>query len=102
MRDRGLETVTIAEIFRFGCAFHEEIIRGAGNPFYVEALKRVNAIRRLFAYHTFADRDGMLRHIREHLRLLDLIADGRMADAAALMRRHLARSPKVRTALTAG
>ena len=96
MRDRGLETVTIAEIFRFGCAFHEEIIRGAGNPFYVDALKRVNAIRRLFAYHTFADRDGMLRHIREHLRLLDLIADGRMADAAALMRRHLARSPKVR------
>ena len=101
MRDRGLETVTIAEIFRFGCAFHEEIIRGAGNPFYVEALKRVNAIRRLFAYHTFADRDGMLRHIREHLRLLDLIAERRMADAAALMRRHLARSPKVRT-LTAG
>jgi DNA-binding GntR family transcriptional regulator len=95
MRDRGLETVTVAEIFRFGCAFHEEIIRGAGNPFYVEALKRVNAIRRLFAYRTFADHAGMRRHIREHLRLLDLIADRRMAEAADLMRRHLARSPKV-------
>jgi DNA-binding GntR family transcriptional regulator len=100
MRDTGLETVTIAEIFRFGCAFHEEIIRGSGNPFYVEALRRVNAIRRLFAYHTFADTDGMRRHIREHLRLLDLIAAGRMADAGALMRRHLARSPQVRDGLS--
>jgi DNA-binding GntR family transcriptional regulator len=99
MHDRGLETFTLGEIFQSGCAFHEDISRGAGNPFYVEALKRVNAIRRLFAYHTFADHEGMRRHIREHLRLLDLVAGGRMTDAAALMRRHLARSPTVRRAL---
>lgn len=96
MYDRGLEVLTMGEIFQSGCQFHEDIVRGSGNPFYVEALKRVNAIRRLFAYHTYADHDGMRRHIREHLRLLDLIADGRMTDAAALMRRHLARSPKMR------
>jgi len=97
MSDRGLQVLTFGEIFQIGCEFHEEIIRGAGNPFYVEALKRVNSIRRLLAYRTYADQDGMRRHIREHLRLLDLIADGRMAEAVALMRRHLKRPPKARS-----
>ncbi len=97
MADRGLKVLTIGEIFQSGCEFHEEVIRGAGNPFYVEALKRVNSIRRLLAYRTYADHAGMRRHIREHLRLLDLIAGGRMPEAAALMRRHLARPPKARS-----
>jgi len=95
MYDRGLASLTMGEIFQAGCTFHEEIARGAGNPFYVDALKRVNAIRRLFAYRTYADHEGMRRHIRDHLRLLDLIAEGRITDAATLMKRHLARSPKV-------
>jgi len=90
------QMLTPGEIFQIGCEFHEEIIRGAGNPFYVEALKRVNSIRRLLAYRTYADEVGMRRHIGEHLRLLDLIADGRMTDAAALLRRHLKRPPKPR------
>ena len=45
MHDRGLEVLTVGEVFQSGCHFHEEIIRGAGNPFYVEAVRRVNAIR---------------------------------------------------------
>jgi DNA-binding GntR family transcriptional regulator len=95
--DGGLETLTMGEIFQAGCEFHEEIARGAGNPFYVEALRRVNSIRRLFAYRTFADHDGIRRHIHEHLRLLDLIGAGRRGDAAELMRAHLRNSPRART-----
>jgi DNA-binding GntR family transcriptional regulator len=98
MYDRGLAVLTMGEIFHAGCTFHEEIARGAGNPFYVDALKRVNAIRRLFAYRTYADHEGMRRHVREHLRLLDLIADARMTEAATLMKQHLVRSLKVRLA----
>jgi len=86
-----LETMSIGEVFQSGCEFHEEIARGAGNPFFVESLKRVNSIRRLFAYRSFADRDGMRRHIKEHLRLLDLLEAQRYADAAKLMARHLRR-----------
>ncbi len=86
-----LEKMTIGEVYQSGCEFHEEIARGAGNPFFVDSLRRVNSIRRLFAYRSFADRDGMRRHVKEHLRLLDLIEAGRQADAAQLMLRHLQR-----------
>jgi len=86
-----LEKMTIGEVFLSGCEFHEEIIRGAGNPFFLESLKRVNSIRRLFAYRSFADRDGMRRHVREHLRLLEVLETRRYAEAAELMAKHLQR-----------
>lgn len=86
-----LEKMTLGEIFHSGCEFHEEIIRGAGNPFFLEALRRVNSIRRLFAYRSFADRDGMRRHVREHLRLLDVLETRRYTEAAELMAKHLQR-----------
>ncbi|MBH5397786.1 GntR family transcriptional regulator [Bradyrhizobium sp. CNPSo 4010] len=89
--DGEFEKMTIGEIYQSGCDFHEEIIRGAQNPFFVEALRRVNSIRRLFAYRSFADRDGMRRHVREHLRLLDVLELRRYGDAAELMAKHLRR-----------
>ena len=85
------EKMTIGEIYQSGCDFHEDIIRGAANPFFVESLKRVNSIRRLFAYRSFADRAGMRRHVREHLRLLDVLEARRYAEAAELMAKHLHR-----------
>ncbi|SFJ69698.1 GntR family transcriptional regulator [Bradyrhizobium sp. Gha] len=86
-----LEKMTIGEIYHSGCEFHEQIIRGAGNPFFIEALRRVNAIRRLFAYRSFTDRDCMRRHIREHLRLLEILEAQQYAEAAELLAKHLQR-----------
>jgi DNA-binding GntR family transcriptional regulator len=88
-----LERMSLSEVFESGCEFHEEIMRGIDNPFFVDALKRVNSIRRLFTYRTFADRQGMQQHVKDHLRLLDLLEAGRNADAAKLMVRHLRHSP---------
>ncbi|MGY0575385.1 GntR family transcriptional regulator [Bradyrhizobium sp. RDM12] len=86
-----LEKMTIGEIYHSGCEFHEGIVRGAGNPFFVEALKRVNSIRRLFAYRSFADREGMRRHVRDHLRLLEALETRRYGEASELMAKHLQR-----------
>jgi DNA-binding GntR family transcriptional regulator len=87
------ELMSLSEVFQAGCEFHEELMRGTDNSFFLEALKRVNSIRRLFAYGTFADRPGIRRHIKDHLRMLELLEAGRNADAAKLMMRHLRHSP---------
>jgi DNA-binding GntR family transcriptional regulator len=51
----------------------------------------VNSIRRLFAYRSFADREGMRRHVREHLHLLDVLEVRRYDEAVEAMAKHLQR-----------
>jgi len=95
MLDNGLATLTIGEIFVSGCEFHEGIAKGAPNPFFADALRRLNAIRRLFAYRTFEDEAGMRRHVLEHLKLLDLIEARRLDEAATLLKRHIEKPPRI-------
>ncbi len=86
----GLKTFTPAEIFRFGCEFHETIAQASANPFVVDALRRINSIRRLFAYRSvIPDHAVIERQAREHLELLDLISSGRREDASRYMAWHL-------------
>jgi DNA-binding GntR family transcriptional regulator len=85
----GLKVFTLAEIFRFGCEFHEVIAECSGNAFLLETLKRINRIRRLFAYRLIPDLGLIERHTREHLRILDLLEASELPAAADLMRQHL-------------
>lgn len=85
----GLEIFTLAEIFHFGCEFHETIAEASGNPFLLDTLRRINRIRRLFAYNLLPDTGMISQHTREHLELLDLLEAGEREEAANLMRRHL-------------
>lgn len=79
---------TPPELFRFGCEVHEAIAECSGNAVLLETLKRLNRLRRLFAYSFITDLE-VERHAREHLMLLDLLESGKLTDAAELMRRHL-------------
>jgi DNA-binding GntR family transcriptional regulator len=86
----GLKTFTMAEIFRFGCEFHETIARASGNPFALDSLKRINSVRRLFAYRSrIPDHAVIERQIAQHLQLLDILNRGRRQDAARFMALHL-------------
>lgn len=85
----GMRVFTLAEIFRFGCDVHEAIAECSGNAFLLDTLRRLNRIRRLFAYQFIPDLKMVEGHTHEHLRLLDLLEDGRLDDAASLMRQHL-------------
>jgi DNA-binding GntR family transcriptional regulator len=80
---------TDAEIFRIGAEFHEMLVAGAGNSLLLDALRRVNALRRLLEYRAKRNRSQIGQQYREHLRLLDMIEAGRLEDAARFMERHL-------------
>ena len=92
---------TDAQIFDIGCEFHETLVSGSGNPFLLDAIRRVNSLRRLLEYRAKRNRDKIARQFREHVQLLDLIAAGKHEQAARLMEKHLDMARRTKSALVA-
>lgn len=85
----GCHRAAREQVFETGAAFHEMLMRCSGNPFYLEALKRQNRLRRLLEQQGAIDAERLKRQCREHLRMLDLLENGENLRAAELMREHL-------------
>jgi DNA-binding GntR family transcriptional regulator len=85
----GIQTASADHLHDRGVTFHETLVEGSGNPFFIETVRRVNRVRRLLSYRSMQDRHRYRAHCEQHLHLLDLVAQGRMNDAADAMRSHL-------------
>jgi DNA-binding GntR family transcriptional regulator len=85
----SIETMSPDRLYESGVAFHEMLATASRNPFFLDTLKRVNRMRRLFAYRAMVDRRRYYGQVEEHMRILDLLIEGRNADAARSMRIHL-------------
>jgi len=59
------------------------------NEFFLDAIKRVNRLRRLIEYRVTLDRSRLTRQCHEHLEILDLLEAGKVAEASAYLRRHI-------------
>jgi DNA-binding GntR family transcriptional regulator len=94
-----IRQVSPAELFEIGSRFHETIIGCSGNAFFLDALRRVDNLRRLIEYHAMGDPGRFARQAREHLRLLDLLEAGERERAAAFLRRHLELVRSVKSSL---
>ena len=68
----------------------------SGNPFFYDAVQRVNRLRRLLEYRVMDDMRPFRNEAREHLDMLDLVEAGKMQEASKLMVRHLDRNRKVK------
>ncbi len=89
MLDGDIETLSADALYERGVMFHETLAEASGNPFLIDAVRRLNTIRRLLAYRTMLDRTRYYRQVHEHLAILDLITGNRLDEAAAAMRKHL-------------
>jgi DNA-binding GntR family transcriptional regulator len=87
--DGGIHRLSRARLFEIGSDFHETIVGFSGNRFMVEAVRRVNATRRLLEYRAKYDRERLAGQCREHLRLLELLQHGTREEASRYLRRHL-------------
>jgi len=85
----GIESASSDALYERGVRYHEAIVGAAGNPFMLEALQRVNRVRRLLIYRSLTDRERFYRQAREHLAILDLLEAGRREEASAALRAHL-------------
>ena len=89
MLDGELATLPVDTLFDRRARFHETIVAGSNNRYFVDTIKRVNRIRRLLSYEGMTERDRYRRQSLEHLAILDLIENDRRDDAADALRRHL-------------
>jgi DNA-binding GntR family transcriptional regulator len=86
----GIWTVPDARLFELNSGMHESIMECSRNIFLIDALKRVDRLRRLFDYGQMLDRDVARERCIEHVELLNLVLAGRNREASELMRQHLA------------
>ena len=85
----GIDTDTADQLHERGVRFHETIVGGSGNPFFIDTIRRINRVRRLLAYRSMQDRKRYRQHCQQHLEILDLLERERNAEAADALRAHL-------------
>lgn len=95
--DGGIWTVPDAKLFELNSGMHEAIIECCQNSFFIDALKRLDRLRRLIDYRQMLDRKSARMRCEEHLDLLDLILDGKNREASEFMARHLQDLSKLKT-----
>jgi len=57
--DGGVNRLSRAKLFEMGSDFHETLMSFWQNRFIVDAVKRVNAMRRLLEYRAHCDRERL-------------------------------------------
>ena len=80
----AIETDSADALHERGVRFHEAIIGASGNPFLLEAVRRINRVRRLLSYRSMIDRKRYRQQCEQHLRIL-----GYLEEASRMLRRHL-------------
>ena len=92
MLDEGIHAWSRSETFSANSDFHEVLVSGASNPFLLDGLRRVNRLRRVLEYRTHKFRERLIGECQDHLRILDLVEEGRLPEAASFLREHLDRA----------
>lgn len=87
--DGGIETMSTEELYDRGVRFHEAIVGASRNLFFLDALRRINSIRRLLAYRSMGSRTRYFQQAREHLEILELLETGDNEAAARRLEQHL-------------
>jgi DNA-binding GntR family transcriptional regulator len=85
-----------AALFVIGSRFHETLIRCSGNSFLIDALERINRLRRLIEYRKLVDRASWLKRCREHIQLVDILLEGNREAASEFLRNHLEAGAKAK------
>lgn len=85
----GADTLPADTLYERGVAFHEALVEGSGNPFFLDALRRINSVRRVLIYHSMVDRRRFYEQSSEHLQILERLERGDNVGAAALLQAHL-------------
>lgn len=89
LADGAIHDLDNIELFTINHVFHETIAECSRNGFFIEALRRVDRLRRLVEYRRSLPRESGVVRCREHVEIADLLLADRRVEAAGRMREHL-------------
>ncbi|SER26943.1 GntR family transcriptional regulator [Lentzea albida] len=89
LADGAIHDLDNIELFTINHVFHETIAECSRNGFFIEALRRVDRLRRLVEYRRSLPRESGVVRCREHVEIADLLLADRRVEAAERMRKHL-------------
>ncbi|MEQ8393593.1 GntR family transcriptional regulator [Thalassobaculum sp.] len=99
-RDKHLELLKSANrddlvqalVFEVDASFHEMLAAFPENPFFLEAIRNQNRLRRMLEYLEYTDRQRIGLWCTEHLGIIDALERGHIRKARNLLRAHLERA----------
>ena len=95
--DGELLRLSRSQLFQINTQFHEMIVACSNNDFFLDAIKRMNRLRRLMEYRLAVDRSRLTGQCREHLAILDRLESGNRADAAEYLRAHIEGARRIKS-----
>lgn len=90
--DGAMFTLPRTRLFEINANFHETIVSWSNNAFFLDALRRINRLRRLMEYRVGGGRGRLKEQCEEHIALLDMLAADRREDTADFLRKHIDRA----------
>ena len=87
----GFRKLSHTELFQLNSQFHEVLIGFSHNPFFIDAVKKIDRVRRLLDYRSTqaGSRERLLKQCSEHLEIIDLLERGDQQGAAEFLRAHI-------------
>ncbi len=82
-------TYSPQDLFEINADFHAMLADFSGNEFIIQAMRQQNKLRRISEYATTTDPRRVLQSCREHLMIIEVVAEGDYLWASSLMERHL-------------
>ena len=87
----GFRKLSPTDLFSLNSHFHETLIGFSNNAFFVDAIKKIDRVRRLLDFRSnyASHRDRLLKQCSEHLEIIDLLERGENATASEFLRNHI-------------
>lgn len=87
----GFRKLSRTELFSLNSQFHEVLIGFSHNPFFIDAVKKIDRVRRLLDFRSThaGSRERLLKQCSEHLEIIDLLERGDNLAAAEFLRNHI-------------
>ena len=100
----GFRRLSRTELFSFNSQFHEVLVGFSHNPFFIDAVKKIDRVRRLLDFRSteVGNRERLLKQCSEHLEIIDLLERGDVPAAAEFLREHIKGALESKRSLIAG